>query len=96
VWLEDLAKARAKTEEEQQNGQDDEKAQSNHWNFWDSHTSAQIQALKTEETTKRFFGRIKHAIGKDQLAGLTMVIAPDQFDNQGNVTRWRECRGRFS
>ena len=90
TWLEQLAKAREEEADRTRRGtgtlrrrrETKTKAQ---------RTATQLRTLKKEEWSRRFFSRIKRAVGKDALQGVTMVIAPEKTDKDGNVTQWKEC-----
>jgi hypothetical protein len=78
TWLEDLAKARAAQELRKQaacKGKPPGKRKKA--KPFSHRTAAQLRTLRATEQSRKFYARIKRAIGKDQLAGISMVIAPD-------------------
>jgi hypothetical protein len=88
TWLEDLAKARAANEQVKKlrlrgkaprvKKKCPTKSQ---------RTAAQLRALRSEESNRRFFSRIKYAIGADQLAGISTVLAQDDEGNWQQQTK---------
>ena len=54
-------------------------------------TATQLRTMRKEEWSRRFYSRIRRAVGKDVLQGVTMVIAPDEVGPNGKVITWKEC-----
>ena len=91
TWLEDLADARAKQEQERMDKQSNERqrrAQHRRIRKKQYSSSQELKKLRATEELRQIYRNIKHAVGKDTLAGITLVIAPNQ---QGE---WVECTSK--
>jgi hypothetical protein len=89
TWLENLAKARTTHKHQQRRDQRKGRVKRTKQNTQthQQRMAAQIRILRKEEGTRRFFGRIKRAIGPDQFAGISMVIAQDSEGNWKQQTK---------
>jgi hypothetical protein len=77
TWLEDLAKARAAHERRKQDACKGRSLPKKKSKSFAQRTAAQLRVLRSDESSCWFYARISRAIGKDQLAGISMVISPN-------------------
>ena len=91
TWLEKLADARAKQEQERMDKQSKARQRKAHHRRIEKkqYTSSQeLTKLRATENLRQIYHNIKYAVGKDTLAGITLVIAPT---SQGD---WVECTSK--
>jgi phage/plasmid primase-like uncharacterized protein len=82
TWLQDLAEARAKQEQarmkRQSNARQQRKAQHRRIQQKQYTSSQELKKVHATEDLHWIYRNIKYAVGKDQLPGITLVIAPNQ------------------
>jgi hypothetical protein len=91
TWLEQLADARAAQEQERMDKQSKTRQRKAHHRRFKKrqYTSSQeLKKLRATENLRRIYRNIKYAVGKDTLAGITLVVAPN---SQGD---WVECTSK--